>query len=536
VIFGRLLATVLGAALCGLPFVDPRFGPVAFVGLAPALVVLARRDGRSGWRGRLGWSLLLSLILTYLGALPLARAGISAMVVMGGFLTPFLLAGLLLFCWLRRRTGWPVAALWPSCWLLAEWGWSFYSVSETAVGLGGYTQFRWPAFIQIADLTGVLGVGFLVQLVVGALADLGLGLTDGAGTWRRPRTWAPLAVASLLVVADLGYGSYRLATARPGRGPRLAMVQPAIDHGLDEATMRLVQYRQVGLAREQIEPGEVDLVAFPENAVLKQLAGSEYLDEFQALAADLRTPLLVGAITPPPGPRAGVHVYAREYFPAYNSAVIVTALGMGEKYDKIALLPFSERLPFADFFAALGLLDGYRRFVVGNQGYLPTAVPGPAVRLLRIPGRDFPPFWTPICFEQANSRLSRQAARQGARFFVNITSEGRLGPQIYWNNMAVCTLRAVEHRLAIARAGNMGITAVIDPWGRTTALLVGSRQGQPWGEGGVLQAEVPLGPDERPLFTRLGDWPVGAAVLVVLVAVVAGRGRSAAPTRPGSPA
>jgi apolipoprotein N-acyltransferase len=59
-------------------------------------------------------------------------------------------------------------------------------------------------------------------------------------------------------------------------------------------------------------------------------------------------------------------------------------------------------------------------------------------------------------------------------------------------------LRAVEHRVAIARAANTGISAFVDPSGRITRWL-------PLFERGVLDGRVSRR-SRSTLYTRWGDW------------------------------
>jgi apolipoprotein N-acyltransferase len=519
VTFPRLLAALMGGALYGLPFVDPSLGPLAFVGMAPVLMVLA--NGTAGALALVAVSFLTVATSAWLIALPLAQVSWLAPLLLGGFIFPWAWAGLMAFAILRRLTGSPLALLWPCCWIVAEWGWSFHSIGRLAFGLSGYTLFRWPVLIQMADMTGVLGVSFLLQAVVGALADLGLawGARPGKAALRAARG-SLVAVAGFLVVG-VCYGALRLAMARPAPGPRLALIQPALRHSLAPSQGRLVQYRQVGLARTHVEPGKADLVVFPENAVLGVIDETPYLREFQELSAELRAPVLVGVNTDTEAnaervrrglPVERIRVGSRIYRPGYNSAAVITPQGIVAKYDKRHLLPFTEQVPGEAFFKAIGLLDRYHEFVTRVLGYIGDGVPGQSTRLLTVPGTAYPPYWTPVCFEQADARLARDAALQGARSFINITSEGDLGPQIYWNTTAVAVLRAVELHVGIARCGNMGITGIIDPWGRETRHLRGKRGGL-WGEPGVLEARLPMGPATPTLYARLGDWPAGAAAL-----------------------
>lgn len=543
----RWLLATLAPTLYALPFVDVRLAPVAFVAWAPGLVLLcSRRDPLGAW-SVLGWTTYMVAVAGYIVGLPLAK--VSHLATAGFVLAvwaPAFVPPVLAFAWLRHRTGWPMALLWPCTWVLGEWLLSYVTLGEVALGLSGYTQFAWPRFIQVADLAGVLGVGFLMQAVAGGMADLLLSLarTDGdaSETQRaalRPRPWLPLAGAVAGVLFALAYGTVRLRQDMGVPGPRLALVQPVEPHSPDPARGRFVQLRQVGLASASITPDEADLLVFPENAVLQHIEGSEYQEEFQWLSEKMRAPILVGASTrvaddrlriergePPMVIRVGHQVLGR----VHNSAVLITPEGIVGAYNKMHLLVFSEALPLEWLAESVGLLDRYRLLVQSVLGFVGTAVPGDAVTLMSIPGDEDAPFWAPLCFEVADARLARESARKGARYLVNLTSEGHLGPQIYWHTTAIAVLRAVELRVGVARAGNTGITAIIDPHGRITDIFVGPG-GSPWMEPGVLKARVELGTG-RPTFHALaGDWPVVLAAVVLLAGCV--RARGANPPRRG---
>ncbi len=87
----------------------------------------------------------------------------------------------------------------------------------------------------------------------------------------------------------------------------------------------------------------------------------------------------------------------------------------------------------------------------------------------------------------------------GAAFMTNITNDAWFGETSGpWQHLATLPLRAVEHRVGIARAANTGISAFVEPSGRITSWL-------PLGARGVLERRVTLrrGPT---MYTRYGDW------------------------------
>jgi Flp pilus assembly protein TadD len=161
-----------------------------------------------------------------------------------------------------------------------------------------------------------------------------------------------------------------------------------------------------------------------------------------------------------------------------------------------------------------------------------------------------------ICVENTYPSLVAAASRQGARFLVNLTSEGEVGGVIQEQLLRVCMLRAIENRIAYVRAGNTGISGFIDPQGRLRSVLRGARGGT-ISVAGVLTDTVALSPGGTTVYAASRDafalfcvavslWllarallrgrptmtphpvPAAATVAVVLAALVSSGCRSAA--------
>ena len=66
--------------------------------------------------------------------------------------------------------------------------------------------------------------------------------------------------------------------------------------------------------------------------------------------------------------------------------------------------------------------------------------------------------------------LARTAAATPRRFLLNVSNDGWFdGTSEHDQHLAICRFRAVECRRSVARAVNMGISAVIDGNGRVTS-------------------------------------------------------------------
>lgn len=202
----------------------------------------------------------------------------------------------------------------------------------------------------------------------------------------------------------------------------------------------------------------------------------------------------------------------------YNSALLYDPDGRqrSERYDKIHLVPFGESVPFRNA-SVLGIsLHPLYRFLnrlspFSDGGQVEYSLwPGERYTVFELayPGRTAR-FGTPICYEDVMPYVVRNYVWDGPQrrvdFLVNISNDGWfLHSDELPQHLAICALRAVENRIAIARAVNTGISGFIDPNGRIFNLV--ARDGRWHGEGviGYSVAEIPI--DRRASFYgRYGD-------------------------------
>ncbi len=416
---------------------------------------------------------------------------------------------------LHRSTRWPAYIVLP---LAAGGGEALRAV----LGIGNFNfyqagtfLFHYPVLIQAADLVGSLGLTVMVTIpwALGIeLVRARLDAPHGSTAWRlRAGAIASVAVALFLV----GYGSYRLSSGSYAAGPRLALVQPALEHGQGK-TQDVVRGQQT-LTMEHVPAGGADMIVWPENAVLGGFRTEPaYKQTIAWITENKKMPLLFGAgDRDPDGHR-----------PTNSAFMMGTDGEIAGRYDKVVLMPFTERRalpllervipPLARFFSRLTRIA---------WGVAPNGYPGPGATVmeLRAGDRSFS-FWTPICYESCYPHLAREARRNGASFFVNLTSEGWLGWSVSNNMMGVNVLRAVENRVGLARDGNTGISAFIAPDGRVEEYLRGMTYGRLRMDPGVLIREVRVGSADLTLYTRIGDvldwtWPVLCVGIPLVVTV-----------------
>ena len=245
----------------------------------------------------------------------------------------------------------------------------------------------------------------------------------------------------------------------------------------------------------------------------------------KVLLGRLGLPLLTGsnATGPHPGvPRDGPPERRLDYNSAYLLDTKAKIIG---RYDKMHLVPFGEYIPLARW----PVLSGLTPYAADDPGY---AHGDAAQPLLKWNGVSFGVL---ICYEDIFAELGRRAASRGADFLVNLSSESWFaGTAEVPQHFRIARFRAVETRLPLVRCCNVGVTAVVDPAGRTVSVLEGSDS--PEGASGVLRAGVPLAdPARSSPYVFLGD-AFAWACAVAAVALVAFARRSTPPeVKPETP-
>jgi apolipoprotein N-acyltransferase len=480
----RVLVLAAAGVLGALAFPKAGWSPLAWIWLVPALVSGLMRPRRAalldGWlAGTVFYVVLLrwldhtflhySAIPWPLTWLPIAALAAYCGLYVGG------LAGAV--AWLRARLGpGPALALAPALWVVGEWlrGWL---MGGFPWGLLGYSQAAQLPVIQVAELGGVYAVSFLIVAVNAALAGL---LALGPR-----RAWPGAAAVLVLLVGALVFGVHAIAraSAASGGSAEVAVIQPSIEQTIKWDPARHAQILDIyeRLTREAARDRPA-VVLWPETATTIFLRGDPVLVErLRRLSEEVGTPILVGSIDRRERPR--------EQF--LNSAFLLTGQGITAKYDKIHLVPFGEYVPLASL---LGFVKGWAEFISEfGTGDVETVFP--------LPGA---PFGTVICYEVIFPELFRGFVARGAAFMANITNDAWFGETSGpWQHLGMLPLRAVEHRVAIARAANTGVSAFVEPTGRVGPTL-------PLLERGILRRRIPLR-ERATLYTRFGDWLVYAS-------------------------
>jgi apolipoprotein N-acyltransferase len=367
----------------------------------------------------------------------------------------------------------------------------------------GYSQYRWLPIIQIADMTGVYGVSWLIVLVNLALADLVRWRWCAIARKPPPAlVWKTPVMALLLLLAALIYGQNalsRMEHANDQPTVAIGLVQPNIDqaHKWDQAYRRDTMERYARLtARAAVG---TDLVVWPEAATPFFFEEEPlYRSEVTALARRYRVALLFGS------PALRRYPDGRPYL--LNSAYLLSPDGqiLG-RYDKRHLVPFGEYIPLHSslLFFLDKLVEGIGDFEAGTDATVltpPVRAGSPQLRLSTV-----------ICYEVIFPDLVREFVAQGATLMVTITNDAWFGHSAApYQHFAMAVFRAVENRISVARAANTGISGLIDPAGHILkATPIFTEQ--------AVTGELPLR-WMRSLYTQYGDvFAYACAIITCLI-------------------
>ena len=356
----------------------------------------------------------------------------------------------------------------PGLWILTELLRNYFTVNGFPWALLGQTQFPYRWIVQVADLSGVYLISFLVLLGNAALVAL-----------FRYRSWRiPIVFAICFTGANL-YGLYRCHFWTPPSGPKLrvALVQPNIGLFADRRHYAEKYFddlpRHYGRA---VEKG-VDWVIFPEaqNPYLLQ-TNSEFRAFWQRQVRTAGSPVAERHLDR----TASLH-------PLFQQRLSPGGRGS-------CLLPLRQDSP--------GSLRGVR-----SDGGVACIRHTPGSGGGRVPsGAEICPrsgFRSPVCdadllrgdFPRVGARLCPERAE----VLVNITNDTWYGATAApMQHFQFGAFRAIEQRRPLLRCANSGYSAHIDATGAVRSRTDLFEEG--------LLVDTVHSSSYRSVYSRVGEW------------------------------
>ena len=494
----------------------PKFNQALLAWLAPGLILLVTDDASSkrillnGFAAGLG-NYLVSLIWMLASPLPVkALPGyVIVCAIQSGYVALWCLACWKLFPRPSVAAGEPAANLvaqfsglkfrqritWPFV-CAASWVAMEMCMARCFIGfpwnLLGASQYHRLPLIQIASLTGVYGVSFLLAWMSVSLLVV-IALLRG-GLKNIGRAMLQLAVPGIACLCVLYYGSGRLNTSDAGRLTlRMALVQPAFSYRpADDIATESTRLRElVGTAVKSMP----DLIVVPEWAG----AGQSDVLTIASLTGTQRTWAVVGShenLLPFEG---------KAIF--FNGAFLIDP-NSERLANPTATYPERHAVLFEDF------LSVNRSAQSKNAGVF--QIEKPRVR--------FSPM---VAYEDIFPQEVRSRSDASIDFLLHVGSEARIGESAaQWQHAANAVFRAVENGLPLVRCANKGLSCWIDSCGRIHNAYFDNSINVYQAGCKIIEVPLYLAKPGHPstFYNRHGDWfgwaCVGLLGLAIVVRVV----------------
>jgi apolipoprotein N-acyltransferase len=490
--------------------------PLAWVALAPLFVVLFDKRTEKPWF----YGLLCGLtangggfywivgFLQRFGHLPLVAALPIFALLIGYQAITFAL-----FAWALRRLRdhldlglvWLAPLTYVACELVVPYVFPWYLA---------ITQAWVPPVIQIAELTGPLGVSFLLVLSNALLYEV----------YAR-RSWRKLLPAVLILAANVGYGYLRIHQVSAARE-----AAPTIKLGVVQANIGIHEKFHPNLAADQLETHQqlslkliqqgAELLVWPESSYpyyfLRQQAHDWPAGDRRQVQRGFDKPILFGSLT------------LSDKYP-YNSALLLDATGnLRGHFDKNILMVFGEYIPFYEQMQWLHrLIPETSNFARGTDVAVlplersPLATSGGDGKTINLGPM--------ICYEDIFPSFARRLVPLEPNLLVNITNDAWFGRTSEpFEHLALSVYRTIETRLDLVRAVNTGVSAHIDSTGRVR-----------WKGPAVDPDEGPTPPfihiaeaaiqTPQQLYARLGEWFGSLCLALTLFLGLKARSRAGQP-------
>ncbi len=528
---------LMSGLLLGLAYPPNPVGLLGSIGLVPLLYALER--GRS-YREMIRWAYLSLLLFSALSTWWVGswQAKTEPFLMMSCVLLVlihplFFLVPLIAYRAVRRATT-PLFALafLPFLWTGGEYLHALTDASYPWLTLGN-TQTYNLYYIQFIEYTGVWGLSFLLMVQNCAFTAMLFSLGSERKEQARIIRGSIVLIAVTLVV-PYAHGLFVLdGEEETGRNLTVTIIQPNMDPWekwkQNDTVNHIVMHGD--LSRATIGSTKPDMFLWAETAIPNPLTqpGAEHrMAEMRAVVDGLGVPVMSGfpdymryarKEDASPSSKTGLESDGRGgadtfYYDHFNSVgMFVPGRGLTGAYHKMQLVPFGERIPFADdlpfliemltWDMGISAWGKGKNISVFDVPYDGTTTRGAAV----------------ICFESVYPNVTRKFVEAGAEFLTIVTNDGwYMGTPGPLQHERIAIMRAIENRRGIARAANTGISCFITPYGRIISETEENERTS-------LTDKVELR-DDLTLYTRWGDWFPGLclAAAAVMGGIAAYRG------------
>jgi apolipoprotein N-acyltransferase len=311
-------------------------------------------------------------------------------------------------------------------------------------GLLGSSQYQNLPFIQMASVTGVYGLSFIIVFFQSMFVF--------SMEYRKKAPFF-IALGVLILVYTGGFLSMKESSMNENSF-KGAVIQGNVSsdiywHNISTEETQGLFRRHMELSQKASEEG-AQLIIWPEFSVPLCFSCSQafyqgFKENLFQFVQNTGSTLLLGT---------NEVAASGEEMHYYNTALCLHPDLSMTQYHKMHLVPFGEYTPYKTVFS----------FIEKMTHAIGDITPGKKQTLLKF---DSLLFGSPICYEIIFPDLVRKFVKKGAHFLVTITNDGWYGKSSApYQHFSMAVLRAVENRRFLLRAATTGISGIIDPYGR----------------------------------------------------------------------
>lgn len=504
-----LFFPILSSILYILSFPFNISGYLAYVSLVPLFISISKLNGK---RKIASAGATFGFAISFYYSIPLYHSitlnegsGIflPALVIFCTALIPYMIIYALfavIFRWNSETSLYGKMIIPASFWILID----YLKELSTLIlpwGLAGYTQVYTP-FIQVADITGIHGVTFIIIVINTLIAEiitiigtkktghknLTVLISDNKNRtshiYKKNLILYSVLLAAV-IITNLTYGiiKKKIIIDRLDSSKKINYLMVQGNSGSVErwneasSTARYQSYARLtekGIA-------DADFVVWPETVLnSSDKINYEIMSGISALLKDTGC-FITGGIR------------RNNNGNTFNSIFVMKKSGLEYIYDKKILFPYSER-PLLGRTAG-SFLNSPEKFSEGSShGIYRT-------------GGIITGF--SICFESIYSSEIRKIARSGASVLINVANDSWFGDSsVPLIQQYAVIARAVENRISIIRSANSGISFTVSPAGDIITMI-------PLNTRDSSNSLVPVA--ETPSFyTKTGDWIIIISIVLIL--------------------
>ena len=387
------------------------------------------------------------------------------------------------------KTGWSVVWVSPVIWTALEKFWP-----QIFPNYLGASQYKLIALTQIADITGILGVTFLIVYInsfIYAVIEKRIEKQKASGP--------AVVIFAVVISAVLIYGTVRIHTVDQdvAAAEKLKVGLVQINRGAGEKHEDRTRFlrEHLEMSGKLLASNKLDLLVWPENVFTFEIESREgSIPPF--ISSYLDTPLLSGTI---------LRILQKDEPRYYNSAVMTDRNGkITGTYDKTVLVPFGEYIPLGETFPWLYSWSPYSSRFWSGKNTEPMSLGSHPVSVN-------------ICYEDifpGHVRLLMEGGRDHRvpEAMINLTDDSWYGDTVEpMEHLVLASFRAIEHRRSLVRSTTTGISAIVDPVGR-----LDHRTGQWTRE--TLVGLIPM-MKGRTIYALMGDWMGWLCAFIALICI-----------------